>query len=220
MPAVFEAALPSKETKPLVISDEFDYAENKLALNWQWNHNPDNRLWSVTARPGHLRLTTGHLARTVEYARNTLTQRTEGPACTVSAKLDVAHMKPGDRAGLVALQRHFGTVGIQVDEQGDRYVAMTAAVGDGTEETVERIRCSNDTVTLKIEFNFEDNADTADFYYLTDDDRWQRIGRQLKLRYTLEHFMGCRIGLFNYATKEAGGYVDYDYLCYSKRMNS
>jgi beta-xylosidase len=219
VPVAFNAALPNTEPKPLVISDEFDYAENKLALNWQWNHNPDNRLWSVTARPGHLRLTTGHPARTVEYARNTLTQRTEGPACTVSAKMDVSGMKPGDRAGMVALQRHYGTVGIQVDENGDRYVAMTAALGDGTEETVERIRYDDDTVTLKIEFNFENNADVADCYYLANGDRWQHIGRQLRLRYTLEHFMGCRIGLFNYATIEAGGYVDYDYFCYSKRDN-
>jgi hypothetical protein len=30
--------------------------------------------------------------------------------------------------------------------------------------------------------------------------------------YTLDHFMGYRFGLFNYATKEAGGFVDFDYF--------
>lgn len=52
VPQVFATKLPAAEPKPLVISDEFDYANNRLALNWQWNHNPDNGLWSVTERPG------------------------------------------------------------------------------------------------------------------------------------------------------------------------
>ena len=29
------------------------------------------------------------------------------------------------------------------------------------------------------------------------------------MQYTLEHFMGARFGLFNFATEEAGGYVDF-----------
>ena len=40
-------------------SDDFDYKENRLNLKWQWNHHPDNELWSVTEKPGVLRLKTG-----------------------------------------------------------------------------------------------------------------------------------------------------------------
>ncbi|GIQ64526.1 beta-xylosidase [Paenibacillus cisolokensis] len=219
-PRAFEALLPDAEPTPLVISDDFDYAENKLALNWQWNHNPDNRLWSVTARPGHLRLTTGRPARSVEFARNTLTQRTEGPRCAATASMDVSRMKPGDRAGMVALQRHFGTVGMQVDEDGSRYVAMTAAAEDGAEATVERIRYEGGAIFLRIAFDFENSADQAEFYYSADGENWHPIGRRLQLKYTLDHFMGCRIGLYNYATKEAGGYVDFDHFRYCKQSGS
>ncbi len=38
------------------------------------------------------------------------------------------------------------------------------------------------------------------------------IGPKLKMAYTLPHFMGYRFGLFNYATKIAGGYADFDYF--------
>jgi hypothetical protein len=38
------------------------------------------------------------------------------------------------------------------------------------------------------------------------------------MRYTLDHFMGYRIGLYNYATKQPGGYVDFDYFRYSKSI--
>ncbi|WP_370621889.1 family 43 glycosylhydrolase [Bacillus sp. JCM 19034] len=77
-PEQFEVDLPAVSTKKsLVISDDFDYVQNKLPLNWQWNHNPDNEKWSVTKRPGYLRLETCHLADRILQARNTLTQRTE-----------------------------------------------------------------------------------------------------------------------------------------------
>jgi hypothetical protein len=32
------------------------------------------------------------------------------------------------------------------------------------------------------------------------------------LRYELSHFMGCRFGLFNWATKESGGSADFDFF--------
>lgn len=61
-PQSVTAKLPAADPKPLVISDEFDYEKDRLALNWQCNHNPDNRLWSVTERPGYLRLRSDTLA--------------------------------------------------------------------------------------------------------------------------------------------------------------
>jgi beta-xylosidase len=216
-PQSFEAGLPDAAAGPLVISDEFDYSENRLALNWQWNHNPAGSLWSVTARPGWLRLAAGSTARSVEYARNTLTQRTEGPACSGMALMEFAHMKPGGRAGLVALQHFYGTVGIYVADDGARYVAMCVRGEDGGDEAVEKIRYDGDRICLKIDFDFRDSADLARFFYSADGNEWHPIGRTLQLKYTLDHFMGCRIGLFHYATRETGGYVDFDYFRYEKR---
>lgn len=215
-PKSFEVPLPRTEPTPLVISDEFDYAGNRLALNWQWNHNPDNRLWSVTARPGWLRLQTGHLADSVEYARNTLTQRTEGPACNAATLMDTAAMKPGDRAGMIALASHFGAVGIHVDENGVRHLYMSVKGSGGEEETVERIPYNGSRIFLKIALNFEDSIDLAHFYYSVDGEAWLAIGGPLQMKYTLHHFMGYRIGLFAYAAKEAGGHADFDYFRYAR----
>ena len=41
----------------MVTSDDFESSE--LALEWQFNHNPDNKNWSLTANPGFFRITTG-----------------------------------------------------------------------------------------------------------------------------------------------------------------
>lgn len=213
-PKEFTIGLEAFHKKPLVISDEFNYEENKLALNWQWNHNPNNTLWSVTKRKGHLRLQTGNLVNSVLKARNTLTQRTEGPACSAVTLMDISFMKAGDSAGLIALQNSFGTVGIKVNEYGDKYIAMCVNDGASGEEVLEKTLYLEKLVYLKIEFNFEDSIDEADFYYSTDGSEWIKIGCTLKMKYTLDHFMGYRIGLFNYAANEIGGYVDFDYFHY------
>lgn len=218
VPHTFTAKLPDSPAKPLVISDEFDYCEDRLALNWQWNHNPDDRLWSVTARPGWLRLVTGQLAGSVEFARNTLTQRTEGPACSGMTMMAFTGMKPGDRAGLVALQHDYGTVGIQAAEDGGHYVAMCVRGEDGGEETVERIKYEGEIIHLRIDFDFTDGIDLARFSCSADGKAWRPIGRTLQLNYTLHHFMGCRIGLFYYATRQSGGHVDFDYFRYVREI--
>ncbi|WP_339217315.1 glycoside hydrolase 43 family protein [Paenibacillus sp. FSL W7-1279] len=217
VPERFEVDLPQAVAKPLVISDEFEYESNKLALNWQWNHNPDYRLWSVTERPGFLRLTTGSLSPAgVLQARNTLTQRTEGPACTGTVLLDTGHMKPGDHAGLVALQSHFGTVGVKVAENGDKFIAMSVNDGSGREKELETVRYPGREVHLRIDFDFENSKDVASFHYSVDGADWMPIGGELNMRYTLDHFMGYRIGLYYYATRQTGGHADFDYFRYEK----
>ena len=40
------------------------------------------------------------------------------------------------------------------------------------------------------------------------------------MSYTLPHFMGCRFGLFNYATKKAGGYADFDYFSIQQQITN
>lgn len=207
----FEVPMEEHIGAPIVIDDDFDYEENKLALQWQWNHNPDNSNWSVTERKGYLRLTTGHTTNCVLTARNTLTQRTMGPKCTAYTAMETAGMKEGDYAGMVALQSHFGTVGVR--KEGDKkYVTMTIKDGMGGEFVVSKLETSVNRIYFKIDFDFENSKDMAEFYYSEDGAEYKKIGTKLKMLYTLDHFMGYRIGLYNYATKETGGYADFDYL--------
>ena len=66
------------------------------------------------------------------------------------------------------------------------------------------------TVYLKAECDFRDKADIANFFYSLDGKTWIPIGSQLKMEYSMPHFMGYRYGLFNYSTKTPGGFVDFD----------
>jgi beta-xylosidase len=196
----------------IVKSDEFTRkeGERELPLAWQWNHNPDNAHWSLEARNGFLRITTGRVDTSFEYARNTLTQRTIGPVCTGSTSVDVSKIMEGDFAGLCLLQKNYGLAGVKY-ENGVKYIVMVSAES-GKPVEMQRIPLNQEVVFLKARCNFKDKVDTARFYYSLDGKSWQTVGAPLKMTYTLAHFMGYRFGLFNYATLKTGGIADFDYF--------
>ncbi len=204
----------------IVNNDEFTRkkGEPALPLVWQWNHNPDNSLWSVTERKGFLRLKTGRIDSLFLKSRNTLTQRTFGPVCSGFTLLDASNMKEGDFAGLTAFQRKFGQVGVKVVD-GKKFLFMVSNKTDKPTE-LQSIPLSQNKVYLKIECDFRNRIDVAKFFYSLNGKAWKQIGGELKMEYTLmEHFMGYRFGLFNYATKNIGGYADFDYFRISDKIN-
>lgn len=196
----------------IVHSDEFNRkkSESPLPLVWQWNHNPDNSLWSLNERKGFLRLKTGKIDSAVLQARNMLTQRTIGPQCNGSTKLDISRMKDGDFAGLCLLQKNYGLVGVRVDGNSKSIVMINA--GNGIAEAAATVPLNTNTIYFKAACDFTDKKDVAEFYYSLDGKNWQHIGTTLKMSYTLPHFMGYRFGLFNYATKNIGGFSDFDFF--------
>jgi beta-xylosidase len=203
----------------IVSSDEFGRrkGEPALPLVWQWNHNPVNSLWSVTEREGFLRLTTGRIDTILTTARNTLTQRTIGPECQGSAAMDVSAMKEGDFAGLTLLQSKFGIVGVKYVNGAKFIIMLNAQSGKPVE--AESVPLNQKIVYLKAECDFRDKPDISHFFYSLDGKKWIPIGTQLKMEYSMPHFMGYRFGLFYYATKTPGGYVDFDWFRIKETIN-
>ena len=210
--------------------DSFDYSSNDLALEWQWNHNPDNTAWSVTERDGWLRLKNKTIASNLLNARNTLTMRTEGPACSSYIKLDASNMKPGDYAGLSAFQLKYGCIGVRVDDSGSKKVYMSVNggndIGNSSNKIVAEQNMNGDEVYLKVDFKFanvgsdgssSNNIDKANFYYSYDGMNWNKLGQELSMSYDLKLFTGYRSGIYSYPTKTTGGYADIDFFEYERQ---
>ncbi|HLJ54597.1 MAG TPA: glycoside hydrolase 43 family protein [Chthonomonadaceae bacterium] len=211
-PATLGLRARKPDVPAIVASDEFNRRPGQpaLPLVWQWNHNPDGRLWSVTERPGFLRLRTGRIDADLLSARNTLTQRTFGPSCSGSVALDVSGMREGDCAGLGLLQRKYGFVGVRI-EAGAPTIVMVSAES-GAAETKQAVPLGRKRVLLRADCDFENRRDRAAFFFSLDGKAWQPIGQPLKMAYTLPHFMGYRFALFNFAAKSPGGFADFDYF--------
>jgi len=209
--------------------DDFSYTSNDLALEWQWNHNPDNKSWSLTERDGWLRLHNNNMASHILNARNTLTMRTEGPACSSYIKLDTKGMKPGDHAGLSAFQLKFGNIGVYVTDSGAKKIYMSQNGGDAIDTTTDKKMAetdlTGDEVYLKVDFKFSNvnsdksasnDIDKANFYYSYDGSNWTKLGEELKMSYDLKLFTGYRSGIYSYPTKSTGGYADIDFFEYDR----
>jgi len=217
----------------LAKDDDFSYGSNKLQLEWQWNHNPDNTAWSVTDRPGWLRLTNKTVTSNFMFARNTLTQRTEGPSCSSVIKLDTSGMKVGDRAGLSAFQLKYGNVGVYVADDGSKRIYMSENGGYGGDNGVDKAydkivaekALEGKEIYLKEEFSFgtvksdgsvSNNIDKVNFFYSYDGNNWTKIGNELSMSYDLKLFTGYRSGIYSYGTKNTGGYADIDFFDYER----
>ena len=166
----------------VLVNDDFD--SEKLGLTWQWNHNPDNSLWSLTERPGYMRLKTGRVmadADDIFHARNTLTQRTIGDKCSGWISIDVSNMKYGDRAGLSVFGFYGGLV--EVVKENSKYKLSMSRYNQkivGGKETNVRedmddtVELTQDVVYLKADCDFVSSK--AIFYYSLDGYKWNRIG--------------------------------------------
>lgn len=207
VPPVMEKPIKGYEGKTeLVVSDDFE--DTKLDLTWQWNHNPDNTLWSLTERPGFLRLKTGKVVNGIFEARNTLTQRTEGPKCSGIISLDLTNMKDGDCTGLAAFCSEPGTLTV-TQEGGKKYLLMT-------DRSVEKARVEINQNQLYLKMDCDFTTDDALFSYSLDDREWMQLGDKFHMIFSMAHFTGNKFAIFNYATRETGGYVDVDFFRYNK----
>ncbi|MES2988871.1 MAG: glycoside hydrolase 43 family protein [Pseudomonadota bacterium] len=106
------------------LQDSDEFAKPKLGLQWSWNHNPDDSAWSLTARPGWLRLTALPAAQLVN-ARNTLTQILQGPRSTITTRIDVSGMTDGQRAGLTLFGVRPAWIGV-VRERGQNRITLSS----------------------------------------------------------------------------------------------
>ena len=208
VPKVMEKPVQGYPATPLVVSD--DFKSPTLGLTWEWNHNPDNALWSLTERKGYMRLKTGKVVQTIFEARNMLSQRTEGRMCSGVISLDVKNMQEGDIAGLSAYCSEPGIIQVVV-ENGEKFIVMK-----DRDEEKERVALTKNKVYLRLDCDFTDRVDKAEFYYSLNNRTWTKLGTDFRMVYNLRHFMGNRFGIFNYATQAPGGYVDIDFFEYSR----
>jgi beta-xylosidase len=207
---------PEPDTGPfpvLHIPSSDDFVGPTLGLQWQWNHNPDDSKWSLSANPGKLRLYT-ELASNYSNARNTLTLRTEGPTCSGEIKIDVRQMQPGDRAGLSLLEQYFGYIAVFKNGAGQSVVRAVNENGDlkspseDITDTVNGVQAT--TLWFKVHCDFR--SEKAQFSYSTDGLRFTIVGGDFPMHFTLSTFQGDRFGIFNYNPDLSTGWIDVDFF--------
>jgi beta-xylosidase len=199
----------------LQTSDEFE--SRTLGPQWNWNHNPRTDRWSLTERPGWLRLTAskpvpgdrGKLKGQFWGAPNTLSQRHLGTgAGRVEMKLDLSGMKPGTRAGFCHHSGKYALFGARMEPDGRRVLFFNnngkQTAGPGISGNTLYLR--SDTV-----------GDDATFAWSNDGKSWTKTGWHYTL--VFGNWRGNRPGVFcwNSITDDAAesGHADVDWFRYN-----
>ena len=193
------------EKMSLQRSDDFDAAFP--GPQWQWNYEPRKEMFSLSERPGWLRLRAFQPLRQGVFltAGNTLTQRTfRSKHNEVIIKLDISHTADGQHAGLVHFAKHSASLGV-VNEKGQNYIEFIH-----NDVRKQGVAINSTSLWLKSVWGLDGRST---FYYSLDGDNYTELGHyQLSWGF----YRGNRIGIFCYNDLAEQGYIDVDYLHYGQ----
>lgn len=194
-PSLPEAAMPDDEPP----RDEFDGPS--LPLHWCFVRNPVDVNWSLTERPGHLRLYTGGADLDSINAENVLVRRETAHRYTATVKLEFAPGQSGEQAGLTCYydSRCFIKLALAY-EDGQRQVKLTENRARSLRELAShRLPEETRTILFKVHVDRERRA----FHYSLDGLSWLPAGTVEDARFLSDEgtqekkaFTGAMVGIF------------------------
>jgi beta-xylosidase len=208
--------------KPAFIHDD-NFDGPKLNPHWQWNHVPDDTKWSITEKPGVLRLHSLP-ARDFYAARNSLCQRPPGPESIMTVEMDTTGLAAGDIAGLALLSSPYAWIGVAKTAEGTTLQLLDntgsgggrrGPPGPGAQPAPAAIAPTVGPANppshlwLRVACNFDN--DEASFSWSADGKQFTPLGKPFTMTFQLRTFQGVRPALFNFNTSgQPGGYADFD----------
>jgi beta-xylosidase len=183
--------------------DEFD--SDRLGPQWEWNHNPRDDRWSLTERPGWLRLKASVPVGQGDFwgACNTISQRLMGTGKgMVITRLDLSGMKPGQQAGLVRFSAIYHLFGVRLEDDVKRLFF------NADSKTENGPVMKDDALWIRT----VNEGDQAHFEYSTDGRTFTHFGPAFTINFG--NWCGDRLGFFCWNNRNAEGYIDIDYFHY------
>jgi beta-xylosidase len=213
---VWEANMPAKGLPRQFPQGSDNFDAGPLAPVWEWNYQPRMDKWSLSERPGFLRLYAfpgldgGNLLK----VGNVLTQRVvRASGQSFVARIELAGMAEGQHAGL----SHFtaqprarnraessASAGIVMAE-GKRYLEISH---NGSYTRLQP--WANDVIWLRSSWGLDGKSTLA---VSADGKQFQPVLADFEL--TWGGYRGSRIGLFTFNPEGERGYVDIDRVTYA-----
>lgn len=202
--------VPDVPTAAPATSDEFNAPQ--LGLQWQWQANPQPAWYSLTARPGSLRLAAIHPPSPSGYfdAPHLLLQKFPALSFTVTTALDFSAACEGDEAGLIVFGSSYAWIGLRRTAIGMHLVQITHSALRESSLSVEsaEITAPSEEIVLRITVSAEAKCR---FAYSVDGQAFLSFGSEC--RATAGKWVGAKIGLFASAGfSEVSGHADFDFF--------
>ncbi|MCD8317741.1 MAG: glycoside hydrolase 43 family protein [Paraprevotella sp.] len=198
------------ENRPYAPQSDDSFESEELGTQWQFNHNPHDEYWSLTARPGWLDICP-QKADKLRDAVNQLTQKTMGYRGVATVKMDFSQLESGGRMGLECIGNKFVGCGVTMVEQNGTVKPMLYRETDGTATTYLNLSAFMEKgIYIRLEIDGLKNL--HQYYYSTDGKTFVKYGDTFSSG--PGDWKGRRVGLYAYTTKDAGGNAYFDEFTY------
>lgn len=209
--------IPSQPLAAPASEDEF--SASTLGLQWQWHHNPKPDRWSLSERPGFLRLKScvpiQDNRKLFLRVPNMISQRLMGRSNNVMvARCELNGMVTGQEAGMHISSGTYHAIAVvkQVDGTFETVFRSDEPTGSDPKQMPDGLVQKGAHLTANvIWFKAEIHEGTASFFYSTDGTQFVRLGPAAQLRFT--GFTASRVGFYTHHSEETG-HVDVDWFHY------
>lgn len=216
-PSITQAAPNLPEVK---YEEKFydDFDSNSLEHYWQFVRNPDNEGWSLSERPGHLRIYTGNSSMGHIETRNIIVRREKNFVYTATTKLEFSPSCPEEEAGLVCMFGRHCMVRIFLAKDE----AYRVKVIETNNDVVTELGVSDALVAPVVYLRIAVNKQVRKFYYSLDNETWTLVGTVEDARFLSgegvkigKHHTGTMVGMYA-VNNGTGGWTaaDFDWFNY------
>lgn len=169
----FESAAPDlPETKWPELPVRDDFADSKLSLIWNFLRTPRGEFWSLTDKPGYLRLRLKP-ERLSEVANPSFVgRRQQHLSFRAAAEMMFSPVQEGEAAGLVLLQNENYHFRYELGQDAGEQVLRLIERRGGSEQLL----ASRAYTPGKVQFKVEAKGQEYSFYYRTSEsDKWTAL---------------------------------------------
>jgi len=211
---------PSPRSDPTF--DSFD--QPRLSPVWQFVRNPDPAAWSVTDRPGWLRLRTDPRPLSTLGAHSLVLRRETDHRYTATTRLDFEPRAKGAQAGLICYYDRANHITLALVGRSSPVFCLTE-VRDGVSRVVaERTIDSGHTAPRNVvQLRVEVREQVRTFLARPDGGRWLPVGTVKDASFLSDegvvrgkHHTGTLVGLYaNAGSSSSWGPADFDWFDYA-----
>lgn len=186
-----------------------------LGPEWNYVYNPVAENYTLTKRPGYLRLTPTTISLDRWGTPTFVGRRQQHIDCVATTSLELTNCAEGDEAGLTVYRTHEYHYDLSLRQlnDGKQAVALYFRMGN-LGHTEKEIVVPQGKVYLQVRADKDDYA----FYYSTDNNTFDLLGK-INTRFisteTAGGFTGTYFGLYASSTKETQGAADFEWFDYA-----
>lgn len=172
-----------------------DFSASDLALQWQWQANPSERWYSLSQRPGWLRLYAQprlNLEDTLFQAPHLLLQKFPAPSFTASACLDTSASPDGVEAGLIVFGYQYAALRVCCSPSVKARKLQLVNGNEAQETVIWEAPLEAGNVVLRV--NVHAGA-RCSFSFSVDGEHFETVNMPL-FQATVSRWVGAKVGVY------------------------